>query len=80
MKARSDFWLNLHTLAVSLDAEGSTPHERLERLASSFALLAPLARQEVTRDLRFLLDEMSELEPLILVQADQARADSGNNK
>ena len=80
MKARSDFWLNLHTLAVSLDAEGSTQNERLERLASSFALLAPLARQEVTRDLRFLLDEMSELEPLILVQADQARAENGNNK
>ena len=80
MKARSDFWLNLHTLAVSLDAEGSTQHERLERLSSSFALLAPLARQEVTRDLRFLLDEMSELEPLILVQADQSRGDNANNK
>lgn len=80
MKARSDFWLNLHTLAVSLDAEGSTPQERLERLSSSFALLAPLARQEVTRDLRFLLAEMSELEPLILVQGDQSRGDNGNTK
>lgn len=80
MKARSDFWLNLHTLAVSLDVEGSTQPERLERLSSSFALLAPLARQEVARDLRFLLAELSELEPLILVQSDQSRGDNGNNK
>jgi len=58
--------MDLHRLAASLDAEGLTRQERFDNLVDEFLRLPPLVRRELLQELRFLLSELTDLEPVII--------------
>ena len=61
MGARTDFWLNVHELYICLDAEGETADERRANITESLDDMPPMARQEIVRELRYVLAELSHL-------------------
>ena len=76
MAARSDFWLALHQLAACLEAEGTTPQERLDSVASALVAMPKAARIEMKRELSTLLDGLLALPPIITAQ-EARKSDSG---
>lgn len=59
MGARTDFWLNVHELSLCLDEEGETGDERRANIMESLEDMPPMARQELLRELRYVLAELS---------------------
>ena len=76
MAARSDFWLTLHHLAACLAAEGATPQERVESIASALVSMPKAARIEMKRELSVVLDDLIALPPIITAQ-EARKSDSG---
>jgi 3-deoxy-D-arabino-heptulosonate 7-phosphate (DAHP) synthase class II len=72
MRTPNECWMDLHRLAGSLEAEGLTKQERLDNLTKEFLALPPLVRQELLTELRFLLAELADLEPLVINATDTA--------
>ncbi len=66
MRSPNECWMDLHRLAASLDAEGITRQERVDNLVEEFLQLPPLVRRELLEELRFLLSELTDLEPVII--------------
>jgi len=66
MRTPNECWMDLHRLAASLDAEGLTRQERFDNLVEEFLQLPPLVRRELIAELRFLLSELPDLEPVIV--------------
>jgi hypothetical protein len=64
--------MDLHRLAASLDAEGLTRQERYDNLVHEFLEMPPLVRRELLRELRFLLADLADLEPLAINAATAA--------
>jgi hypothetical protein len=64
--------MDLHRLASSLDAEGFTPQERYDNLTQEFLAMPPLVRRELLVELRFLLSNLPDLEPLLIQAANAA--------
>lgn len=61
MGARTDFWLYVHELSLCYDDEGETGDERRANIMESLADMPPMARQEILRELRYLLAELNGL-------------------
>jgi len=58
--------MDLHRAAASLEEEGLTRQERMDNLVEEFIALPPLVRRELVREVRFLLAELTDVEPLII--------------
>ena len=58
--------MDLHRLAASLEAEGLTRQERVDNLLQELIQLPPLVRRELLTELRFLIAELTDLEPLVI--------------
>jgi hypothetical protein len=65
MRTPNEAWMELHRLASSVDELGLTRQERYHHLIAEFMSLPPLVRRELLRELRFLLSELNDLEPLV---------------
>ena len=72
MRTPNECWMDLHRLAASLDAEGLTRQERFDNLVEEFLGLPPLVRRELLEELRFLLSELTDLEPVAVQAANTA--------
>jgi hypothetical protein len=72
MRTPNECWMDLHRLAASLDAEGLSHHERVENLTEEFLALPPLVRRELLCELRFLLAELTGLEPVVVNAASRS--------
>ena len=72
MSTSNECWMDLHRLAASLDAEGLTRQERFDNLVEEFLGLPPLVRRELLEELRFLLSELTDLEPVVVQAANTA--------
>ena len=62
MAAQTDFWLYVHELSLCLDAEGDTGDERRANILASLYSMPPMAREAITAELRYLLQELNELD------------------
>jgi len=69
MRTPNECWMDLHRLAASLDTEGVTREERFVNLVDEFLRLPPTVRRELLAELRFLLSELTDLEPVIVQAA-----------
>ena len=69
MRTPNEAWMELHRLAASVDELGLTRQERYDHLIAEFIALPPLVRRELIRELRFLLSELTDLEPLAVIAA-----------
>ena len=74
MRTPNECWMDLHRLASSLDEEGLTRQERLDNLVHEFLSMPPLVRRELLRELRYVLCELTDLEPVV-IQATNAAED-----
>jgi len=72
MRTPNECWMDLHRLAASLDAEGLTRQDRFDNLTEEFLKLPPLVRRELLQELRFLLSDLSDLEPVVINAANSA--------
>jgi len=66
MLTPNECWTDLHRLAASLDAEGLTREECADHLTDEVLAIPPLVRGELLRELRFLLAELTRLEPMVI--------------
>jgi hypothetical protein len=71
MRTPNEAWMELHRLASSVDELGLTRQERYDHLIGEFMSLPPLVRRELLRELRFLLSELTDLEPLAITAASE---------
>jgi hypothetical protein len=62
----NECWMDLHRLAAALDAEGLTRQERFDNLVHEFLSMPPLVRRELLRELRYVLCELTDLEPVVI--------------
>ena len=62
----NESWMDLHRLAASLDEEGLTRQERMDNLVHEFLAMPPLVRRELLRELRYVLCELTDLEPVVI--------------
>ena len=58
MGARTDFWLYVHELSLCLDNEGDSREERRANILGSLADMPRMAREEVAREMGYLVDEL----------------------
>lgn len=58
--------MDLHSLAAALDDEGLTRQERFDNLVHEFLRMPPLVRRELLRELRYVLCELTDLEPVVI--------------
>jgi hypothetical protein len=72
MRTKNECWMDLHRLAASLEEEGLTRQDRLDNIVHEFMAMPPLVRRELIREVRFLLAELTDLEPLIINAANAA--------
>ena len=72
MRTANESWMELHRLVASIDSLGLTRQERYDNLLGEFLALPPLVRRELLRELRFLLAELPDLEPLVAAAANEA--------
>ena len=70
----NECWMDLHRLAESLDGEGLTRQERFDNIVHEFLAMPPLVRRELIRELRYVLCELTDLEPVV-IQATNAAED-----
>jgi hypothetical protein len=66
MRTPNECWMDLHRLATSLESEGVTRQERYDNLTEELLALPPIVRRELLREVRFLLVELADLEPVII--------------
>ena len=66
VRTPNESWMDLHRLASSLDGEGLTRQERLDNLVHEFLGMPPLVRRELLRELRYVLCELTDLEPIVI--------------
>ena len=66
MRTSNECWMDLHRLAASLDEEGLTRQERMDNLLHEFLGMPPLVRRELLRELRYVLCELTDLEPVVI--------------
>jgi hypothetical protein len=64
--------MHLHRFAAALEDEGLTRQERFDNLVHELLALPPLVRRELLRELRFLLSELTDLEPVVTTAANDA--------
>ena len=74
MHTPNETWMELHRLASSVDELGLTRQERYDHMIKEFMSLPPLVRRELLRELRFLLSELTDIEPLVVTATEGERA------
>jgi len=74
-RSKNEAWMDLHRLAMSIDEAGFTRQDRFDSLVHDLLAMPPLVRRELLRGVRFLLAELTDVEPLI-IQAVNAAEDS----
>ena len=79
MPTPNECWMDLHRLAASLDAEGLTRQERFDNLTEEFLAMPPTVRRELLEELRYILAELTDLEPVI-INATNAREEKKKHK
>jgi hypothetical protein len=72
MATSNECWMDLHRLASSLNAEGFTRQERYDNLTREFLAMPSLVRRELLMELRSLLANLPDLEPLLIQAANAA--------
>jgi hypothetical protein len=72
MPTPNECWIDLHRLASSLDEEGLTRQERIDNLVHEFLAMPPLVRRKLLRELRYVLSELTDLEPVVINAANAA--------
>jgi hypothetical protein len=72
MRTPNECWMDLHRLAASLDNEGLTRQERYDNLVQEFLAMPPTVRRELIQELRFILCELVDLEPIVINAANAA--------
>jgi tRNA A-37 threonylcarbamoyl transferase component Bud32 len=58
MDGRDSFWLDVHLLARAIEQQGAKRAERIQSLVEAYEELAPMARDEVRKDLSYILAEL----------------------
>jgi hypothetical protein len=71
-RTKNESWMELHRLAASVDEIGLTRQDRCDNLVREFLAMPPLVRRELLRELRFVLAELVDLEPLVINAANAA--------
>jgi 3-deoxy-D-arabino-heptulosonate 7-phosphate (DAHP) synthase class II len=72
MSAENNCWMDLHQLAASMDECALTRQERFDQLTHELLALPPLVRRELLRELRFILAELTDLEPIVIQSLNSA--------
>ena len=72
MRTPNECWMDLHRLAASLEEEGLTRQERIDNLVQDFLAMPPLVRRELLRELRYVLSELTDVEPVAIQAANAA--------
>ena len=72
MRTPNGCWMDLHRLAASLEEEGLTRQERIDNLVQEFLAMPPLVRRELLRELRYVLSELTDVEPVAIQAANAA--------
>jgi hypothetical protein len=80
MVAPNEFWLNLHRLSNSLEAEGDNSDERLQNIVEQFREMPHIAQWEVVSDLVRLITYLPDVYPRVMVAANQPEAGGGEGK
>jgi hypothetical protein len=71
MSVHENFWLDLHSLASSIERQGHTPDERTTGIIRAFGALTPEAQQEAQQSLTAVLAELQELHLAVRQQRGQ---------
>jgi len=66
VRTSNECWMDLHRLAMSLDAEGLTRQDRFDNLLEEFLRLPPTVRRELLQELRSILSDLTDLEPVVI--------------
>lgn len=74
MISPNEFWLNLHQLAESYQAEGLTTQERTDAIVNEFLNLPPLVRRQVLGELKAMADHLPDLHNAMVAAASEAEA------
>jgi hypothetical protein len=77
MVAPNEFWLNLHRLSDSLEAEGQTSDERLSNILEQFRQMPHIAQWEVVGDLVRLITYLPDVYPRIMIAATEGESTGG---
>lgn len=77
MRTTNECWMDLHRLANSLEEEGLTRQERFDNLTAELLALPPLVRRELLRELRFIVCELLDLEPVVINAINAVEAKAG---
>jgi hypothetical protein len=69
MISPNEFWLSVHRIAVSYEAEGLTPAERTKNIIEEFRRMPHLAQRELLDDLFSIATHLPELYMLAIAAA-----------
>jgi len=69
MIAPNEFWLNLHRLAESYQAEGLTSDDRSKNIVAQFKEMPPIAQRELLRDLASVIVHCPDLYAMVVAEA-----------
>jgi len=70
----NEFWLNLHRLAESFDAEGLTTDERATNIVDQFRDMPPIAQRQLLGELLRIITALPDVYPLVVAAANEAEA------
>jgi hypothetical protein len=68
MGAKTDFWLAIHNVCLCYEEEGVTPTERATSVADSWAAMPRSARAAIAQQLRYLLEELPNVDSELLMR------------
>jgi len=68
----NEFWLNLHRLAESYDAEGLTTDERTRNIVEQFRNMPRIAQRQVLVDLLHVLTSLPDVYPLVVAAGNES--------
>ena len=74
MISPNEFWLNLHQLAESYQAEGLTTQDRTDAIVNQFLNMPPLVRRQVLGELKVIADHLPDLHNAVVAAASEAEA------
>ena len=69
MSSPNEFWLDLHRLSQSYNAEGLTTNERAANIIGEFRSMPPATRRHVLEDLIPLVLHLADLRALVIAAA-----------
>lgn len=72
MTVHENFWLELHSLASSIERQGNTATERTKSIIQAYSALTPEAQQEAQESLTAVLADLQELHLAVRQKRGQA--------